>query len=294
VDIKGWWMREKIAVFGEKRSLIGIVSEPEPAARASGQPAVVLLNSGLLHRVGPNRLYVKIARQLASAGFTVMRFDLSGLGDSQRAHNLPPEVSAIQDAKHAMSFVSETRGARSFFLMGICAGADNAFQTARSDPRVAGIVMIDGFAFPTAGYTFKSYLDLLLKPRSWQRLISGKSDIWRLLKEKLTASSSGDADYAEPLWPVPDDEQVSTLLRKGVEVCLIYSSNGEAHYNYEKTLARKMRSLIENNRLQVEVIKDSDHLFSPLHIQKQLVDVIQNWAVRVTAKRQVSPQSAQA
>jgi len=83
-------MREEAVLFGKTRSLVGIITDPHTVVNAHNHPAIVLLNAGVLHRVGPNRLYVKIARKLASAGFVVLRFDLSGIGDSKaRRDNLP-------------------------------------------------------------------------------------------------------------------------------------------------------------------------------------------------------------
>jgi alpha/beta superfamily hydrolase len=74
-------MNEEAVHFGSLGSLIGIVTS---AARRNNEdkPGVVLLNPGIVHRVGPGRIYVKIARALAEQGFTVLRFDFSGIGDS--------------------------------------------------------------------------------------------------------------------------------------------------------------------------------------------------------------------
>ena len=57
-------MSEEIITFGKTRALVGILHKPVGPAPRADLPAVLLLNAGLLHRVGPNRLYVKIARQL--------------------------------------------------------------------------------------------------------------------------------------------------------------------------------------------------------------------------------------
>jgi pimeloyl-ACP methyl ester carboxylesterase len=288
-------MTENIAIFGEKQSLIGIVSEPESVPNSSDAPAVILLNSGLLHRVGPNRLYVKIARKLASAGFVAMRFDLSGIGDSQRAHNLPSVESAIKDTRHAMDFLLQTRDIRSFILLGICSGADNAFQTACDDPRVVGVTMMDGFAYDSPGYIFSAYLKLAFRMRSWRRLLTGKSDIWGRLKEMLISRGSNEPEEVDTFWPVPEHEQViagvNALAKRDVDLCLIYTSGGESHYNYKKTYAKIMQPLFKRKRIQVKVFEDTDHLFSPLHIQKSLIDVIHDWAIRVTTKQGVAAKS---
>lgn len=162
-------MKDEVAVFGEKGSLIGVVSLPDKNREIINGPGIILLNSGLLHRVGPNRLYVKIARNAAVSGLIAFRFDLSGIGDSTRTKSLPLEQSAVRDTRLAMDYLFNKFGIRAFFLIGICSGADNAFETARIDSRVAGVIMIDGFAYTSTRYLVYSYMKSFLKPRSCDR-----------------------------------------------------------------------------------------------------------------------------
>ena len=73
-------MKEHAIVFGREATSVGIVTEPAAKHTSPSLPAVVILNSGVIHRVGPNRIYVALARDLAALGFPVLRFDLSGIG----------------------------------------------------------------------------------------------------------------------------------------------------------------------------------------------------------------------
>ena len=50
-------MKEKAILFGDGKGLLGILTEPQGSSADLG---VVILNSGLLHRMGPNRLHVKM------------------------------------------------------------------------------------------------------------------------------------------------------------------------------------------------------------------------------------------
>ena len=74
-------MSERPVMIGADRNLMGIVCEPDGPWPAS-RPAMIMLNAGLIHRVGPNRLHVRLARELAARGFLSLRLDLSGRGDS--------------------------------------------------------------------------------------------------------------------------------------------------------------------------------------------------------------------
>ena len=97
--------RELPVLLGRRKSLVGILTEPQQAAGARERPAVVILNAGIIHRVGPNRLHVQLARALAQAGVTVLRFDMSGIGDSPNRHDvLSPLEAAMADIREALDW----------------------------------------------------------------------------------------------------------------------------------------------------------------------------------------------
>jgi alpha-beta hydrolase superfamily lysophospholipase len=109
-------MRESAAVFGSAGSLVGIVSEPSDGPGRAGLPGVIFLNSGVIHRVGPNRMYVRMARDLARQGFVAFRFDLSGVGDSPaRGAGSTIEGRWVDETREAMDHLHRTRelGSRS-------------------------------------------------------------------------------------------------------------------------------------------------------------------------------------
>src|SRR5215471_10633060 len=97
-------LNEDAVLFGAQRSLVGIVSHPADFDPA--RPAVLLLNAGLMHRAGPYGVYVKLARQLASLGFLVLRFDFSGVGDSpRRLDGVPQNRAHPLETKEAMDYL---------------------------------------------------------------------------------------------------------------------------------------------------------------------------------------------
>ena len=76
-------MQETVIQFGPDKGLLGILTTPADSVRVDGAPIAVIINAGIVHRIGPFGLHVKMARQLAEAGYSTLRLDLSGLGDSQ-------------------------------------------------------------------------------------------------------------------------------------------------------------------------------------------------------------------
>ena len=79
--------RERAVLFGRERSLVGVSCRP---VQSEGErPVIIFLNSGIVHRIGGNRIYVTLARALAEGGFSSLRFDLAGVGDSLILPNSP-------------------------------------------------------------------------------------------------------------------------------------------------------------------------------------------------------------
>lgn len=129
-------MTETATVFGTGVRLAGIHAEPRGRRRGTG---LVAVNSGIVHRVGANRLTVDLCRHLAHAGYHSLRFDMSGLGDSPgRADSLPWEQSAPAEIVMAVDELLG-RGVATPVLFGNCGGAAKGFWAAERDGRVRGL-----------------------------------------------------------------------------------------------------------------------------------------------------------
>jgi pimeloyl-ACP methyl ester carboxylesterase len=289
-------VRETALLFGADKGLVGVITDPAPAVRTAPRPGVVLLNAGFLHRVGPNRLYVKLARRLAASGFTVLRFDLSGIGDSRPAREtLGFEERALLETRAAFDLLASTRGLERFAVGGLCSGADNALQAARADDRVVGLALLEPLSgVPTAGQVLGSYRDRLRSPRSWLRLFTGRSELWgelprllaaRLARRRARRSTSAASPAADALAPGTRPEaappspagQMRGFVERGGALCLVYSAHNPAHYHYERALAPELRGLGEPG-LRVLVVEETDHVFTPLEAQRRVVETLADWA----------------
>lgn len=291
--------------FGPQRSLVGIVTSPVQPGGAD-LPAVVLLNAGLMHRVGPNRLYVRIARALADRGFAVLRFDFSGMGDSRpRADQLPYVESAAQEVRLAMDWLAEHRGASRFLLIGHCAGAGIALLVARADPRVAGAALIN-MEGGDAGWTeydrikkvsqqhARNYTQRALFSRErWARLLSGRADyasiarvvlkdiLWyrisglgfqarQTIKSRGANARAGQAALAE--------QYLDPIIRRGGSLLLLHSEGSTGLEQIRASLGPELERRLAAGAIQLSVIAQSDHLFSLLARQRQVSDELLAWA----------------
>lgn len=278
-------MKQEAVLFGETKSLIGIVTDPPTRDGTLSKTAVVLLNPGIVHRVAPGRIYVKMARVLAGMGFAVLRFDFSGMGDSPaRYDHLPFDKSAARETQDAMHFLQVTRGIDRFILLGGCSGARVALQTACCDQRVVGALLInlqmsedddqssDQIGRSAAFY----YLNFaLFNLKSWFKLLTGKADYLKILRA-LGFQARRRLPSARKL--SPEAIQVSTNLRtlaeRGACVAFLYAESDPRLNDLREAIGLELRRLRELANLSVEIIPRSDHTFSSLHDQDRLLKKI--------------------
>jgi pimeloyl-ACP methyl ester carboxylesterase len=125
----------------------------------------VLLTAGFLHRVGPLRLHVRLARELAGMGFISLRVDLAGTGDTPpRPASMSYQRSVVEDFKGIVDVLDSRLGSPSFVLAGLCSGADNAVMLALREPRVVGMVLLDSICFPDAGFRAREIFQKYANP----------------------------------------------------------------------------------------------------------------------------------
>lgn len=222
-------MRETAHLFGSHGGLAGVLCEPSVRA-ASDAPAVVLSNVGLNHRVGPSRSWVELSRALAQGGFPGLRFDLSGLGDSEPRRDGPTDSErAALDLTEALDFLQCRGVARRFVLIANCSGTDSLHAVACRDERVVGAVYVDGYAYQNAGYRWRRGLLKWWQPARWRR--------WLLHREHYRRVDPAAGDELL-LWKrdIPSRAQFARdlegLVERGVRLLFVFTGGMDLHYNH--------------------------------------------------------------
>jgi len=279
-------MREKVLRFGLERGLSGVLAEPDGNEAVDGAPGVVLLNSGILHHVGPSRLYVRIARRFALDGHVTLRFDFSGIGDSEaRKDALPFVESAPLEAQAAMDLLEKKHGLDRFVLVGLCSGADMAFKVAGLDPRVVATVQLDSYAYRTPGYYVRRYAPRILDPRAYVRSFLGRRK--NAAVARMRASTEFQETYTAPeyrrIFPPRElvEAQLRTLLARRVHMLNIFSDGQGDHINHGAQYARAFPGLEFQDLLSVEYVPHASHTFTDLDDQKKVEATIARWAARL-------------
>lgn len=141
----GQGYRETPLRFGRNDRLFGIACEPiEATSHRNAQ--VLLLAAGYERLSGWGSYSARLARDLARAGISSLRFDCSNVADSpalpgHEGHVLYGEIQVV-DAMEAIAFMA-ARNDAPVIVAGRCTGAYLAFQISVRDPRVTGMVGIN-------------------------------------------------------------------------------------------------------------------------------------------------------
>jgi len=269
-------VREYVAFLGSRRSLVGIVTDPEHFDPA--RPAVLLLSPARLLRCGANRLYVKLARQLADAGLLTLRFDFSGTGDSlPRQDDVPKNQANILEAVEAMDYLQAEYGVRQFLAIGLCQGAWTAFHAAVRDARVVGLGLINPDTLSQnrnsaalRNVQSRPVLQSLKQPSSWIRLILGRADY----RNKFAMMRTLVRDRLSPRRLSAEIDEVTARLRaldaRGVSV-LVAMADDDPSRVYMKPILNKVS-------VSEEIVPSGEHMFTPLASQRLLLDAIERWA----------------
>ena len=270
---------ERAVTFGPHGGLVGIVTEPlVPAPRL---PAVVALNGGILLRSGQGRIYVSLARRLSARGYRVLRFDLSGIGDSSsRGDGLPPVEAAVADVREALDwFVGANRAA---VLLGLCDGATLAAYQASIDRRVVGVMLIDPLIPRTPRYRRLHLWRRLVHHRTWFELANGSHPFWRILKKRTKAIATGED---QPGQFDPNDPPIQAALQAAyqglvdneVETFAIFTGGMQHRHCYREQLLEAFPAIHFTERLRLEYFESNDHhLEWPPH-RAWLLDTIETW-----------------
>ena len=257
---------------------MGILTQPAPDKRVEGAPIAVVLNAGIVHRVGPFRLHVDLARSLADKGFTTLRMDLSGLGDSQaRPGKLESNDSrAVLDVSDALDYLNERIGSEQFVVLGLCSGAFNAHQVSVKDSRIIGSVFMDGIVFRTFGFYFRHYFLRMFRWRFWRNGIKR-----RLFSNADSHETDGNAlaeseFFGDDLRRDDVIKDLKNMLDRGVRMLFLYTDGYDDICG--RSQFKEMYGLRPNDgQLQVEYYPKSEHTFRVIENRKAASRRVVNW-----------------
>ncbi len=268
--------------FGPDGGLTGVFT---PATQSTDL-CCLFVNAGIIHRIGPHRINVKMARALSGVAVASFRIDLAGRGDSRAATGATSYVQqGVHDVQAAMDFISSRYGMRRFLVFGICSGAVNAFRSALADPRVVGIFMVDGYWYRTP---WTEYV------RLWKRFraLSFGSAL-RAMRRRLERKPETPANVERAeIFTVeesnnPPREQfareMNQLVARGVQTFFLFTNSVTDLVSYSGQLAHAFRGEAFVPRMHCEQRLDIDHTMVSLAAQRATIDLVRGWAAAIAA-----------
>jgi alpha-beta hydrolase superfamily lysophospholipase len=274
--------------------LFGVLTVADGSARAA-RPAVLMLNSGSVHQIGPNRLWVRLARRWAARGITVLRIDLSGIGDSApregAEENVVYSAHATQDIAAALAFLRAHIGDGECHLVGLCSGAYHALKAAVAGQALASSLMINPLTYfwhdgdelsDVKEYEvfalMSKYRGKLFTREPWAKLAHGKLEVrliaqvvarrlWNIVAPYLL-------DVAQLLRLRLEDDLASELFaaaRCGIRLQFVFATHAPGFVLLRKQGGYAIRQLVKRRQASIDFVPHADHTFTRMEARERLV-----------------------
>jgi pimeloyl-ACP methyl ester carboxylesterase len=268
--VQGILNNETPIQMGKSGALFGILTR----ASASREIGVLILNAGLLHHVGPFRLHVLLARLLGERGFTTLRIDQSGKGESFSRADKAYARAILEDYDDALAILRH-HGVTSTVLVGLCSGADDALHIAVARDSVVGLVMLDGFAPKGPSYYFRHYFQRIGKPGVWLRFFG------RWLSSRRPSADRPPVSLALGLrnWKSQPEmlADIGSLLARGTRMLAVFTGGVEDYYNHPRQLSRRFPEFASSGRLQEHFFSDAEHVYVTVGQRERLLLSLGQW-----------------
>jgi alpha-beta hydrolase superfamily lysophospholipase len=293
----GFALTERAVFIDEQRTLFAILTAPaQPAGAAAAAYGVVMLNGGATSHIGPNRMYVELARRWAARGYVVLRLDLAGLGDSAtrpgRSGNEVYPPGALEDIAVAIEYLRGTYGVENITLAGLCAGAYHALRSATSGLPVNTVLLVNPLTFYwKQGSTLNDlqisevvrnpsvYAEHILVGQAWLRVLRGRVNLARvamvLLRRAWLALDGSLRDLTRLLHVrLPHDLgwDLQSIAARGVRIVFLFA-RGDGGADLLRVQGGSAVKAI-GDRCRIHTIDGADHVFSQRAPRQQLLQLL--------------------
>lgn len=272
-------MIEEPLQFGPGGRLFGILTSPDaPTSNAAELPVFVFLSSGLLHRTGPRRLYVRLARELAQQGFSSLRVDLAGRGDSTPSPGISEEESLAKDYEEIVSVLESRMGPVRLVLGGLCSAADDALKLTTGDSRINGLILLDPVCERDSGFHFRRLARVMATPLRYamwikNRLKSRAKSGQSLTEAKIDRLAMRHNPGAEAM----RDAFEAIRDRQG-RVLSVFTSYATVYLNQAGQLNRVLRVKGFKQFCTSLFWPGAEHPFTLELHRAQLIEAVRTWA----------------
>ena len=298
---------KRFRVLGHE--IFGIIHVPDQKEKKVG---VVLLCPGHQYRVGPHRMYVKLARCLENEGYHVLRVDSEGIGDStggfsdEYLHEVHGRVQRGKFVKTSRQIIRTFRKEyklRKIVVSGLCGGSLTGLLSSRWCKDIHGFI---GFGLPffftdvpdqASGFCSQNrqgssnstqpqssllqiYLKKAMDISAWKNTFSRGVD-WLLLLRVFQQAFQRRILKRDPRIIYRAIAALIALFDSGKQVMLIYSGNDFHYKNFQIAITRhhKLKHTIEEHPDCIAVIEGANHTVSLSEWEKEFQRIFLGWLI---------------
>lgn len=264
---------------GEEQ-LFGIIHQPENIAEIDQtKTGVVFVVGGPQYRIGSHRQFIKLSRFLADKGFSSIRFDCAGMGDSSGEFKSFLHISNdIRCAADAL--IHNSPHIDKIILWGLCDAATAATQYSNSDERVKGLFLLNPWVkdeqLAAEALVKNHYKKQILSLDFWKRVLTGKvklfaavtSFLQNLIAMKQSSKQPQDPGSQSNKPQNSEPKSLQGIMHKGLTefngaTSIILSEKDLTAQEFTTaTNSKDWQKLIADKHIPITTIKDANHTFA--------------------------------
>ena len=179
---------EPVSFLSNRQDLHGILVMPAATLRG----ALLCSHGWSGNRCGPAGLLTEMSRNLARAGFAVLRFDFAGRGESCGEGLQSTLLSMADDLTAASEILRKRTGLKQVLYLGLCSGGNVVVGALKRLPEAKALILLSVYPF-SDGDTFsrdlnrffhflRVYWQKALHPQTWRRLAKGDIRLGQVLR----------------------------------------------------------------------------------------------------------------
>jgi pimeloyl-ACP methyl ester carboxylesterase len=293
--------------------LRGILHRSDPAN--DNKTALICLNTGLNDMVGWHRIQVKLSRFLADAGYTVLRFDDTGIGDSEGEEISEKSIVKIfasiesgmfaPNADAAVDYMDRAFSHYRLVYLGFCGGALTALHSAAHNRQIAGIIDIGGpVTLSSSEYLQKKdpwevkhnitkYGAKFFNLGPWVRFFTGRGEYrnvfrniafylkHRIKGEYRESSAQSDTEEAKNL-NTRFFQSFHTYIQSRRPILFYFADTDSATWEFKKYFLQKYesRKVLPDPLVTFIEVEKTNHIFSTTESQERMKHDLYAWLER--------------
>ena len=216
---------------------------------------------------------MQAVRRFAKLGLVAMQIRL--IKDTAHHRDEPRrfatyDSTGVSRCQAAMDFLTSEHGVQRFILMGNCALANIAFNSARQDARVVGIILTNPHIPKSLTNTLRFKIERhLFRWKSWGRLLTGKMRVPRAVAPRAKNDNPysdvpRETRYTKDLvLPVDFPQQLRSLIEeRGLRTLLVLAQHDLSRFYFRRHYHKALRQLAQGGGLRYEIAPTDVHDFS--------------------------------